>query len=65
MKSLELKEMEQIEGGQRVYPCDAMAVAGAVLTVVALSNPITGLVGGLAAAYGASFSIAGIGCVFS
>lgn len=62
MKSLDLKQMEQVEGGE---VCAAMAVAGAVLTIVALSNPITGLIGGLASAYGASFSIAGIGCAFS
>lgn len=53
---------ETIECGDA---CGAMAVAGAVLTIVALSNPITGLVGGLAAAFGASFSIAGIGCAFA
>jgi hypothetical protein len=58
MKTLDLEQMEKIEGGDA---CGAMAVAGAVLTIVALSNPITGLVGGLAAAFGASFSIAGIG----
>jgi hypothetical protein len=61
MKTLELNQMECTNGGDA---CGAMAVAGAVLAIVALSNPITGLIGGLAAAYGASFSIAGIGCAF-
>ena len=63
MKKLELNQMENFQGGD-FDACDAMSVAGGILAVVAFANPITGLVGGLAAAYGASFSIAGIGCAF-
>ena len=39
-----------------------MRIMGGILCIVALSNPITGIIGGLADAYGASFGIAGIGC---
>ncbi|MFD0992569.1 hypothetical protein [Tenacibaculum geojense] len=62
MKSLELNQMEQVHAGDCGDAGAWMSIAGGVLAVVALTNPITGLIGGLAAAYGTSFGIAGIGC---
>ena len=63
MKNLSIEKMEKLEGGG----CDgaaaaAMGIAGGVLFVVAMTNPVTGVIGGLAAAYGGAFSIAGMGC---
>jgi hypothetical protein len=63
MKTLSLEQMVEIKGGRSCGKVGgAMAIAGGILAIVALTNPITGLIGGLAAAYGASFSIAGFGC---
>lgn len=62
MKELSLERMEEIEGGDCCAAGGWMAVAGGVLFVVAITNPITGVIGGLAAAYGGAFSIAGMGC---
>ena len=59
---MNLNEMETIEAGGCGSAGAWMSIAGGVLGIVALTNPITGLIGGLAAAYGASFGIAGIGC---
>jgi len=66
MKTLDLQDMENLNGGSKCGTAgSAMAIAGGVLAVVALANPITGLVGGLAAAYGTSFGIAGAGCAIA
>ena len=65
MKTLSLNEMESVSGGKSRGCGNAggvMSIMGGILGIVALSNPITGIIGGLAAAYGASFGIAGIGC---
>ncbi len=62
MKTLDLNQMENYEGGGCGKAGAVMGIASGILAIVALSNPITGLIGGLAAAYGASFGIAGIGC---
>ena len=65
MKTLSLNEIERVSGGKSRGCGNAggeMSIMGGILAIVALSNPITGIIGGLAAAYGASFSIAGIGC---
>jgi hypothetical protein len=66
MKELSLEKMENVKGGASCGTAGrVMAIAGGVLAIVALANPITGLVGGLAAAYGTSFSIAGVGCAIA
>lgn len=63
MKTLNLEQMVDIEGGKNCGKAGAiMDIAGGVLAIVALCNPITGLIGGLALAYGTSFAVAGIGC---
>jgi hypothetical protein len=63
MKKLNLEQMEIVNGGHTCGKAGgAMAIVGGILGIVALCNPITGLIGGLAAAYGASFGIAGLGC---
>jgi hypothetical protein len=67
MKSLNLKEMEVVEGGAGCGKAGgAMGVIGGVLSVALLVSPagaVATTVGwGLAAAFGLSFSVAGIGC---
>ena len=66
MKKLELKEMEILNGGGCGKAGGAMGIAGGIITIALLASP-AGAIGvslgwGMAAAFGTSFSIAGIGC---
>ena len=66
MKTLELQEMEKFNGGACGAAGGAMAVAGGILAIAVMASPVgavaTTVGWGLAAAFGASFSVAGIGC---
>jgi len=63
MKTLELNQMEAIQGGASCGKAGAaMSVAGGILGIVALCNPVTGIIGGLALGYSIAFGTAGIGC---
>lgn len=66
MKKLESIQMENLEAGGCGKIGGAMGVAGGILTIALLASP-AGAIGislgwGLAAAFGTSFSVAGIGC---
>lgn len=72
MKTLELNQMEGIEGG--ISGCGWLGIAGGVLAIGLLASPagwiyVGGVAaagfttgGGIATAFAASFSVAGIGC---
>ncbi len=66
MKNLEFNQMEEIQAGGCGKVGGAMGVAGGILTIALLASP-AGAIGVslgwvLAAAFGTSFSVAGIGC---
>ena len=66
MKKLELNQMENLNGGGCGKAGGAMGVVGGILTIALFASP-AGAIGvslgwGLAAAFGTSFSVAGIGC---
>ena len=66
MKTLDLNQMESINGEGCGRAGGAMAVAGGILAIAVMASPVgavaTTLGWGLAAAFGGSFSVAGIGC---
>lgn len=66
MEKLSIEQMEVVNGGGCGSAGGAMAIAGGVLGVALMLSPV-GAIGvslgwGLAAAFGTSFSVAGIGC---
>ncbi len=66
MKNLSIEKMDGICGEGCGAAGGAMAVAGGILAIAVMASPVgavaTTVGWGLAAAFGASFSVAGIGC---
>ena len=72
MKQLELNQMEALEGG--ISGCGLLGIAGGILAIGILASPAGWIfmggvaaagfttAGGIATAFAASFSVAGIGC---